>query len=73
MAQDGDSGPAALVVAATVARRYYLDGLSKSDIAGELNLSRFKVARLRGPGDVTAVLELFDPSLPRRPGRRRRV
>jgi DNA-binding transcriptional regulator LsrR (DeoR family) len=39
-------GPAALVLTATVARRYYLDNVSKSDIAEELNLSRFKVARL---------------------------
>ena len=40
------AGPAALVLTATVARRYYLDGISKSDIAAELDLSRFKVARL---------------------------
>jgi DNA-binding transcriptional regulator LsrR (DeoR family) len=41
-----DSGPAALVLAATVARRYYLDGATKSKIAAELGVSRFKVARL---------------------------
>lgn len=35
-----------MVLAATIARRYYLDGVSKSDIALELGLSRFKVARL---------------------------
>jgi DNA-binding transcriptional regulator LsrR (DeoR family) len=29
-----------------VARRYYLDGASKSEIAAELGLSRFKVARM---------------------------
>ncbi|MDP9190005.1 MAG: transcriptional regulator [Actinomycetota bacterium] len=40
------AGPAALVLTATVARRYYFDGASKSDIAAELDLSRFKVARL---------------------------
>src|SRR5918992_2717248 len=40
------AGPAALVLTATVARRYYLDGASKSDIAAELGLSRFKVARM---------------------------
>jgi DNA-binding transcriptional regulator LsrR (DeoR family) len=39
-------GPAALVLTATVARRYYFDGASKSEIAAELGLSRFKVARL---------------------------
>jgi DNA-binding transcriptional regulator LsrR (DeoR family) len=40
------AGPAALVLTATVARRYYLEGVSKSDIAAELGVSRFKVARL---------------------------
>lgn len=46
MAQELTTGPAALVLTATVARRFFLDGASKSDIAGELGLSRFKVARL---------------------------
>ena len=40
------AGPAALALAALVARRYYLDGRSKVEIAGELGLSRFKIARL---------------------------
>jgi len=40
------SGPASLVLSASVARRYYLDGRSKVEIAGEFGLSRFKVARL---------------------------
>jgi DNA-binding transcriptional regulator LsrR (DeoR family) len=40
------AGPAALVLTATVARRFYLEGVSKSDIAAELGLSRFKVARM---------------------------
>lgn len=40
------AGPAALVLKATVARRFYVDGATKSDIAAELGLSRFKVARL---------------------------
>ena len=39
-------GPAALVLTATAARRYYFDDASKSDIAAELGVSRFKVARL---------------------------
>ncbi len=39
-------GPATLVLTATVARRFYFDGESKSDIAEQLGLSRFKVARL---------------------------
>jgi DNA-binding transcriptional regulator LsrR (DeoR family) len=39
-------GPAHLVLTASVARRYYLDGKSKIEIADEFKLSRFKVARL---------------------------
>src|SRR3954451_14771253 len=46
VAKQQEAGPAALVLTATVARRYYFDGESKSDIAEELGLSRFKVARL---------------------------
>ena len=33
-------------MAARIARRYYIDGVSKSDIATEFGLSRFKVARM---------------------------
>lgn len=40
------TGPARLVLTASVARRYYIDGRSKVDIAEEFALSRFKVARL---------------------------
>jgi DNA-binding transcriptional regulator LsrR (DeoR family) len=40
------AGPAELVLTATVARRFYLDGASKSDIAAEVGISRFKVARM---------------------------
>ncbi|WP_408667283.1 sugar-binding transcriptional regulator [Jatrophihabitans sp.] len=39
-------GPAQLVLTASVARRYYIDGKTKIEIADELALSRFKVARL---------------------------
>jgi DNA-binding transcriptional regulator LsrR (DeoR family) len=39
-------GPAQLVLTASVARRYYLDGRTKVEIAEEFALSRFKVARL---------------------------
>lgn len=39
-------GPAERVLAATVARRHYLRGQSKVEIADELDISRFKVARL---------------------------
>lgn len=38
--------PAQLVLLATIARRHYLDGRSKVEIAEEFGFSRFKVARL---------------------------
>jgi DNA-binding transcriptional regulator LsrR (DeoR family) len=40
------SGPAEVVLTASIARRYYLDGCSKVEIAEQFGLSRFKVARL---------------------------
>ncbi len=45
MAEVSD-GPARVVLTASVARRYDLDGRSKVEIAEEFGLSRFKVARL---------------------------
>lgn len=39
-------GPAGLVLAASIARRHYVDGRTKIEIADEFRLSRFKVARL---------------------------
>jgi len=39
-------GPAELVLAASVARRYYLAGRTKIEIGDEFQLSRFRVARL---------------------------
>ncbi len=39
-------GPSQLVLTASIARRYYVDGRSKVEIADEFQLSRFKVARL---------------------------
>ena len=41
-----DIRPAELVLAAAIARRFYVDGVSKVDIAQEFGLSRFKVARI---------------------------
>ena len=43
---DASQGPAELVLMAAVARHHYLDGRSKVQIADDLGLSRFKVARL---------------------------
>jgi DNA-binding transcriptional regulator LsrR (DeoR family) len=52
------AGPAALVLTATVARRYYLEGASKSDIATELGVSRFKVARLLERARTTGLVRI---------------
>ena len=38
--------PSEIVLAARVARQFYLDGVSKVDIADHLGISRFRVARL---------------------------
>jgi hypothetical protein len=51
-------GPAALVLTATVARRYYIDGETKSDIAAQLGLSRFKVARLLEQARAAGVVRI---------------
>ena len=46
MARQLAGGPGQSVLTAAVARRYYVDGKSKIEIAEEFDLSRFKVARL---------------------------
>ena len=56
MTPEKASGPAALVLTASVARRYYLDGTSKSEIAADLGLSRFKVARMIEQARATGVV-----------------
>jgi DNA-binding transcriptional regulator LsrR (DeoR family) len=58
MADRETAGPAALVLAATAARRFYLDGVSKSDIAAELGLSRFKVARMLDWARATGLVRI---------------
>jgi DNA-binding transcriptional regulator LsrR (DeoR family) len=55
---DLTTGPAALVLTATVARRYYFDGATKSEIATELGLSRFKVARLLSEARATGLVRI---------------
>ena len=57
-ANETTAGPAALVLTATVARRYYLEGASKSDIAAELGLSRFKVARMLERARATGLVRI---------------
>jgi len=58
MAKERTAGPSALVLTATVARRYYLEGVSKSDIAAELGVSRFKVARLLDQARATGLVRI---------------
>ena len=52
------AGPASLVLSASVARRYYLDGRSKTEIAEEFGLSRFKVARLIETARATGLVRI---------------
>jgi DNA-binding transcriptional regulator LsrR (DeoR family) len=52
------TGPAHLVLTASVARRYYLDGKSKIEIADEFKLSRFKVARLLDNARATGLVRI---------------
>ncbi|RKS68502.1 DNA-binding transcriptional regulator LsrR (DeoR family) [Motilibacter peucedani] len=51
-------GPSSLVLTASVARRYYLDGRSKIEIAEEFGLSRFKVARLIDTARSTGLVRI---------------
>ncbi|WP_375401464.1 sugar-binding transcriptional regulator [uncultured Amnibacterium sp.] len=52
---------------AEVAKRYYLDNASKVEIAAQLGLSRFQVARMLDEARRTGVvrIEVRDPRLPR--------
>jgi DNA-binding transcriptional regulator LsrR (DeoR family) len=52
------AGPAQLILLASVARRYYLDGRSKIEIAEEFGLSRFKVARLIDTARETGLVHI---------------
>jgi DNA-binding transcriptional regulator LsrR (DeoR family) len=47
-----------MVLTASVARRYYLDGKSKIEIAEEFALSRFKVARLLEAARATGLVKI---------------
>jgi DNA-binding transcriptional regulator LsrR (DeoR family) len=58
MANRETAGPSALVLTATVARRFYLEGVSKSDIAAELGVSRFKVARMLDWARATGLVRI---------------
>lgn len=58
MSTQSTPGPAALVLTATVARRYYLEGATKTEIAAEYGLSRFKVARLLDEARASGVVRI---------------
>ncbi len=61
MPQENAAGPAALLLTAAAARRYYFDGASKSEIAAELDVSRFKVARLLDQARASGLVRIeFD-------------
>lgn len=51
-------GPAELVRAASVARRFFIDGRSKSEIADEFGVSRFKVARILDDARASGVVRI---------------
>jgi DNA-binding transcriptional regulator LsrR (DeoR family) len=55
---DQHAGPAQVVLMASVARRYYLEDRSKTDIAEEFGLSRFKVARLLDTARHTGLVRI---------------
>jgi DNA-binding transcriptional regulator LsrR (DeoR family) len=59
----GWAADAELHLAATVARRHYVDRVSQVDIAEELGVSRFKVARLLDRAHVEGIvrIEILDP------------
>jgi DNA-binding transcriptional regulator LsrR (DeoR family) len=52
------SRPAEVVLAARVARQYYLEGVSKVDIADQLGISRFRVARLLDSARQTGMVRI---------------
>jgi DNA-binding transcriptional regulator LsrR (DeoR family) len=58
MSADFPGGPAELVLTALIARRYYVDGKSKVEIADEFKLSRFKVARLIHSARTSGVVRI---------------
>jgi DNA-binding transcriptional regulator LsrR (DeoR family) len=55
---DQYTGPAQVVMTASVARRYYLDGRSKVEIAEEFGMSRFKVARILDAARETGLVRI---------------
>jgi DNA-binding transcriptional regulator LsrR (DeoR family) len=63
--KDVTGRPAQLILIASVARRYYLENKSKIEIAEELGMSRFKVARLLETARESGLvhIEIADPDM----------
>jgi DNA-binding transcriptional regulator LsrR (DeoR family) len=55
----GRARPSVPLEAAIVARRYYIDDKQKSEIAEELGLSRFKVARLLDEAKASGIVRIY--------------
>ena len=58
MEYDDALGPAELVLMASVARAYYVEGRAKTEIAGQFDISRFKVARLLDQARETGMVRI---------------
>jgi DNA-binding transcriptional regulator LsrR (DeoR family) len=54
----GQDRPAVSLEAAIVARRYYIDDKQKNEIADELGISRFKVARLLDEAKASGIVRI---------------
>ena len=50
--------PSEVVLAARVARQFYIEGVSKIDIADRLGISRFRVARLLDSARETGMVRI---------------
>ncbi|WP_291050153.1 sugar-binding domain-containing protein [Herbiconiux sp.] len=57
-ADGGRARPAVSLEAAIVARRYYIDDKQKNEIADELGISRFKVARLLDEAKASGIVRI---------------
>jgi len=51
-------GPAELIRTASIARKYYLEGKTKSELAEEFRLSRFKIARILDDAVASGIVQI---------------
>jgi len=59
-----DMGPAERIESAWVARKFFVEGMTKSAIADELGTSRFRVARMLDKAQQLGIVRIEIPSLP---------